>query len=74
LEAQYSKNLKEFRETELKQALEEHERNLLDTVQELETKYERKLKEQEDEHHAQVFAYSHFLQRDLPLTFKQLLS
>jgi hypothetical protein len=52
--------LKEFRETELKQALEEHERNLLDTVQELETKYERKLKEQEDEHHAQVLHVQSF--------------
>ena len=58
LEAQYSKNLKEFRETELKRALEEHEMTLLDTVEELETKYERKLREQEDKHQTQVMAAS----------------
>jgi hypothetical protein len=58
LEAQYSKNLKEFRETELKRALEEHERTLLDTVEELETNYERKLREQEDKHQTQVMAAS----------------
>ena len=54
LEAQYSKNLKEFRETELKRVAEEYDRNMLDTIDELEKKFEVKLREQEDKYLAQV--------------------
>ena len=56
LEAQYSKNLKEFRETELQRVAEEYESNMLDTIEEMEKKYEEKLREQEDKYLAQVMA------------------
>ena len=44
LEAQYTKNLNDFRENELKRVLEEYEQQKCIALEELESKYEMKLK------------------------------
>ncbi|XP_028402524.1 centrosomal protein of 152 kDa-like [Dendronephthya gigantea] len=72
LEAQYSTNLKEFRETELKRVLEEHQKNLLDTVEELKTKYETKLKEEETKHLAELDNVSRKSQEEREIELKEL--
>lgn len=58
MEAQYSKSLKEFRATEVQRMLEQHERNLSDAVEKLETKHERQLREQEEKHQSEVMTSS----------------